>query len=44
MLNLEEKRALDSSQPDLFIFLISYFLSVLVVFFLYLRAAYKYAG
>jgi hypothetical protein len=23
MLNLEEKRALDSSQPDLFIFLIS---------------------
>jgi hypothetical protein len=33
MLNLEEKRALDSSQPDLFIFLISYFLSVLVVFF-----------
>jgi hypothetical protein len=24
MLNLEEKRALDSSQPDLFIFLISF--------------------
>lgn len=33
MLNLEEKRALDSSQPDLFIFLISYFFRFLVVFF-----------